>query len=64
MAGMCNVKISQPKQTDAKRCGSVYLGVVGIYVIMSKFQVGVQPYKVTEVLVVSFRGLNLWIGNA
>ena len=36
---------------------------VGISVIMSKSR-GYSPIEVTGVLVVPFRGLNLWIGTA
>ena len=37
---------------------------VGISVIMSKFRGGYSPIKVSGVLVVPLRGLNLWIGTA
>ena len=34
------------------------------YSSQQKFPGGYSPIKVTGVLVVPFRGLNLWIGNA
>ena len=37
---------------------------VGISVIMSKSRGGYSTIKVTGLLVVLFRGLNLWIGTA